>query len=60
MLGRVEEILISWKKDWYHFGRTRNFKEVYFKDLEEKVNIWEIVKIKITELDNFVLKGELV
>ncbi|MDQ7009442.1 MAG: MiaB/RimO family radical SAM methylthiotransferase, partial [Candidatus Gracilibacteria bacterium] len=53
MLGNIEEILISGKKDGDFFGRTRNFKEVFFKDLEEKINIGNIVKVKITELDGF-------
>ena len=60
MIGKEEEILISWKKDWYFFWRTRNFKEVFFKDLEEKRQIWDIIKVKITDLDWFVLRGEIV
>jgi tRNA-2-methylthio-N6-dimethylallyladenosine synthase len=58
MIWNIEEVLISWKKDWYFFGRTRNFKEVYFK--WENINIWELINIKITELDDFVLRGEVV
>ena len=30
MLGRVEDILISGERDDQFFGRTRNFKEVFF------------------------------
>jgi len=58
MLWKTEEVLISWKKDWYYFGRTRNFKEVYFK--WENIEIWDLIKVKITELDDFVLRGEIV
>lgn len=31
MLGRVEEVIISGEKDEQFFGRTRNFKEVFFE-----------------------------
>jgi tRNA-2-methylthio-N6-dimethylallyladenosine synthase len=58
MIWRVEEILVSGKKDWLNFGRTRNFKEVFFK--WENIEIWDLVKVKITDLDWFVLRGELV
>ncbi|MCP4523108.1 MAG: MiaB/RimO family radical SAM methylthiotransferase [Candidatus Gracilibacteria bacterium] len=59
MLGRVESIMISGKKDGYFFGRTRNFKEVYFKDETDTCKIGDFVDVKITELDRYVLKGEL-
>jgi tRNA-2-methylthio-N6-dimethylallyladenosine synthase len=58
MIWREEEILVSGKKDWYNFGRTRNFKEVFFK--WDNIKIWNLVKVKITDLDWFVLIGELV
>ena len=58
MLNKIEEVLISGKKDWDFFGRTRNFKEVYFSG--ENINIWDIVNVKITELDWFVLKWKIV
>jgi len=57
MIWRVEEILVSGKKDWYNFGRTRNFKEVFFK--WENIESWDLVKVKITDLDWFVLRWEL-
>jgi tRNA A37 methylthiotransferase MiaB len=69
MIWKVEEVLISWKKEWQFFGRTRNFKEVFFSPYpnsllkgegKEDVKIWDIVKVKITELDKYVLKGELI
>lgn len=59
IMNRVEEILISWEKDWEYFGRTRNFKEVYIKK-DTKVKIWDIVKVKITWSDRYILKGELI
>ena len=72
MIGREEEILVSWKKEGQFFGRTRNFKEVFFRphpnpllweerEQEQKeIKIWDIVKVKITDLDKYVLKGELI
>lgn len=60
MLWNIEEVLVSWTKDWYLFWRTRNFKEVFFKDSEDKIQIWDLINIKITELDWFVLIGEII
>lgn len=59
MLGREEEILVSWEKDEYFFGRTRNFKEVFFEK-KDGVLIWDIVKVKITWIDAWVLTGKIV
>jgi tRNA A37 methylthiotransferase MiaB len=59
MLGREEEILVSWEKDEYFFGRTRNFKEVFFEK-KDGVFIWDIVKVKITWIDAWVLNWEIV
>ncbi len=59
MLNKQEDILVSWEKDWYFYGRTRNFKEVFFKK-DEKIKIWDLVKVKITNLDKYVLKWELI
>jgi len=59
MLDRVEDILISWEKDEYFFGRTRNFKEVFFPK-QEWVQIWDIIKVKILKIDDWVLKWEIV
>ena len=59
MLGREEEILVSWEKDEYFFGRTRNFKEVFFEK-RDGVLIWDIVKVKITGIDAWVLTGKIV
>ena len=58
MIWKVEEILVAWKKDWYNFGRTRNFKEVFFK--WENIESWDLVKVKITELDWFVLRWDII
>jgi len=57
MIWKIEEVLIAWEKEWQFFGRTRNFKEVFFKK-SPWINIWDIVKVKITDLDKYVLKGE--
>ena len=59
MIWKTEEVLISWEKDWQFFGRTRNFKEVYFEK-KDWIKIWDIVKVKITELNKYVLIGELI
>ena len=58
MIWNIEEILVSWEKDWRKFGRTRNFKEVFFD--WESVNIWDIVNVKITDLDRYVLNWTLI
>ncbi len=59
MIWKIEEILISWEKEGQFFGRTRNFKEVFFNK-KENIKIWDIVKVKITDLDKYVLKGKLI
>ncbi|MDD2916641.1 MAG: TRAM domain-containing protein [Candidatus Gracilibacteria bacterium] len=58
MLGRTEDILISAReKDEQLVGRTRNFKEVYIAD-DGKTQIGDLVRVNITEMDRWVLKGE--
>ncbi|MDD2892144.1 MAG: MiaB/RimO family radical SAM methylthiotransferase [Candidatus Gracilibacteria bacterium] len=58
MLGRTEEILIiGEEKDEQLVGRTRNFKEVYIP-YDKKIQAGELVTVKITEMDRWVLKGE--
>ena len=57
MLWKIEEVLISWEKDGEFIWRTRNFKEVRVKEIEW-VWIWDLVKVKIIELDRYVLKWE--
>nr|MDD3719944.1 MiaB/RimO family radical SAM methylthiotransferase [Candidatus Gracilibacteria bacterium] len=58
MIGKNEEVLIYGEKDNQFFGRTRNFKEVFFEK-EKNLKVGDIVKIKITELDEWVLKGKI-
>lgn len=76
LIGKVEEVMINGERDEQWFGRTRNFKEVFFDkqtttpELVEGessmseghwyVKIGDIVKVKITQLDRWVLKGERV
>jgi tRNA-2-methylthio-N6-dimethylallyladenosine synthase len=59
MIGRTEEILISGRGahgNWV--GRTRNFKEVF---IQSEANLMgQLVTIRITELNDWVLRGELV
>ena len=59
MIGRKEKILISWEKDWKFFGRTRNFKEVFILKNNKKLQIWDLVLVKITWLDEWVLLWEI-
>lgn len=60
MLGRTEEILISAReKDDQLVGRTRNFKEVYIPD-DGKIQVGDIVTVRIMEMDRWVLRGERV
>lgn len=59
MIGREEDILISWEKDNQFFWRTRNFKEVFFEK-KEWIKVWDIVVVKIIDLDKWVLRGSLI
>lgn len=59
MLWTIEEVLVSGQKDEFFFWRTRNFKEIYFEANEDEVKIWDLVKVKLTELDRYVIKWEL-
>jgi len=60
MIWRTEQILITWtwKKSWLVW-RTRNFKEVFIED-NKNIKIWDLVNVKIIELDRWVLKGEII
>ena len=61
MLWTIEEVLVSGQKDEFFFWRTRNFKEVYFTVPEGKeVKIWDLSKVKLEELDRYVIKWSLV
>ncbi len=59
MLGRVEEVMITGEKDESMFGRTRNFKEVFFEKSPDQ-QVGDRVSVKITELDRYVLRGKRV
>lgn len=59
MLWTIEEVLVSGQKDEFFFWRTRNFKEIYFEANENEVKIWDLVKVKLTKLDRYVIKWEL-
>lgn len=59
MIGRTEEILLtSAAKDGMMVGRTRNFKEVYVPE-DARFSAGDIVRVKITEFDRWVLRGEI-
>lgn len=59
MLERVEEVLISWEKDGEFFWRTRNFKEIFFPK-KEWIKIWDIVKVKLKQIDRYIIKWEII
>lgn len=60
MVGREEEVLISWEgKDDTLVGRTRNWKEVYIQK-STHIQVGDLVKVKITEGDGWVLQGDIV
>lgn len=54
MIGKTEPVLIAWfDTKGNAFGRTRNFKEVYFP--HEGRNIWEIVHVTLMQLEGWNL-----
>ncbi len=55
MLNREEMVLVSSQKDWNFIWRTRNFKEVRFR-WKKWTKIWDLIKVKIVEIDRYVLK----
>lgn len=56
MVGREEEILISWEgKDETWVGRTRNWKEVFIPK-SENITVGDLVKVKIVESEGWVLR----
>lgn len=59
MIGKEDEVLIYWETENQFFGRTRNFKEVYFEK-DKKYKVGDLVKVKIDEIDKWVLKGKIV
>lgn len=60
MLGRTEEILVSWIKDKLFFWRTKNFKEVFFETTENQIQIWDLVEVYIESIDRYILLGRQV
>ncbi len=59
LLWKTMGVLICWEKDWDFFGRTRNFKEIYFPKLEN-IKIWDIVNVKVEELNRYNLKWTII
>lgn len=58
MIGREEVILVAKidEEDGAISGRTRNFREV-FLEKNEKIKLGDLVPVRITELDRWVLRG---
>lgn len=59
MIWKEEEVLIYGEKENQFFGRTRNYKEVFFQK-NQKYKVWDLVKVKIDEIDKWVLRGKIV
>jgi tRNA-2-methylthio-N6-dimethylallyladenosine synthase len=59
MIGLEEVILVSKidEEDGAISGRTRNFKEVYLPK-NEKIQLGDLIPVKITGLDRWILRGE--
>jgi len=58
MIGREEEVLIYWEKENQFFGRTRNYKKLFFQK-NQKYKVWDLVKVKIDEIDKWVLRWKI-
>lgn len=59
MIGRTEDVLIAGEKENQYFGRTRNFKEVFFEKQESGM-VGKILPVKILEMNKYVLFGKSV
>lgn len=59
MIWNIFEVMISWEKDEKFFGRTRNFKEVFFEKKWD-IKVWDIINVKIVWIDKWVLEGEVI
>jgi tRNA A37 methylthiotransferase MiaB len=61
MIDREEVIMISKidEEDGTISGRTRNFKEVYLPK-NEKIQLGDLVPVKIVDIDRWVLRGEII
>lgn len=60
-IGEIIDILIEGKNkkgEWY--GKARTSKNVKIKGVNNKCNIGEFVKVKITEVEDFGMAGEIV
>lgn len=59
MIGREEVILVSKidEEDGTISGRTRNFREVFLPK-NEKIQLGDLIPVKIVELDRWVLRGQ--
>ena len=59
MIGLEEVIMVSKidEETGEISGRTRNFKEVYIPK-NDKISLWDLIPVKVLELDRWVLKGK--
>ena len=60
MIGREEVIMVSKidEETGEISGRTRNFKEVYIPK-NEKIQLGDLIPVRIVELDRWVLRGQI-
>lgn len=59
MIGLEEVIMVSKidEETGEISGRTRNFREVYISK-NEKIQLGDLIPVKVLELDRWVLKGK--
>lgn len=59
MIGREEVIMVSKidEETGEISGRTRNFKEIYIPK-NERIQLGDLIPVKILELDRWVLRGQ--
>lgn len=53
----MEDVLVSGEKDDQFFGRTRNFKEVFFAK-DDSTQVGDTVPVKIESMNRYVLVGK--
>lgn len=59
MIDKTIQVLIEKKKDKYHLGKTRNFKNVKIKTNKQNL-IGKFVNVKINKATEWNLKGQII
>lgn len=60
MIWREEEILVTHNENGKIRGRTRNFKEVFCDYSWGDIKVWDLIKVKVEDLDNWILKWSVI